>query len=65
MQVMVEVTDEIRREAEKRGQPIVDFVDTLVRKGMEAIQGRVSFDSAIERIRALRSAAPIPPLPKR
>jgi len=40
MQVMVEVTDEIRREAEKRGQPI-------------------------ERIRALRSAAPIPPLPKR
>ena len=53
------------REAEKRGQPIVDFVDTLVRKGMEAIQGRVSFDSAIERIRALRSAAPIPPLPKR
>ena len=65
MQVMVEVTDEIRREAEKRSLPVVDFVDTLVRKGMEAIQGRVSFDSAIERIRALRSAAPIPPLPKR
>jgi hypothetical protein len=65
MQVMVEVTDEIRREAEKRSLPVVDFVDTLVRKGMEAIQGRVSFDSAIERIRALRSSAPISPSPQR
>ena len=58
MQVSVEVTDEMRREAEARGLPIVDFVENLVARGLEDLRDRSQVNSAIERIRALRSPAP-------
>jgi hypothetical protein len=56
MQVIVEVSDEIRREAVARGLPLVDFVEMLVTKGMESLADKGARDSAIERIRALHSA---------
>jgi ACT domain-containing protein len=60
MQVTVDVTDEIRREAESRGLPVIDFVEMLVQEGLNRVLVRPVVDTAIERIRALRSAAPIP-----
>lgn len=54
MQVSVDITDEMRREAEARGIPIVDYVELLIVKGREALIGSAVFSTAIERIRALR-----------
>ncbi|HEV2484376.1 MAG TPA: hypothetical protein VGT08_02495 [Terracidiphilus sp.] len=56
MQVTVTVSDAIVREAGARGLPVIDFVESLIDKGMSAAQGRPVLDSAMERIRALRSA---------
>jgi hypothetical protein len=58
MQVTVTVSDAIVREAGVRGLPIVDFVESLIDKGLTAAQGRPVLDSAMERIRALRAASP-------
>ncbi|HEY6490012.1 MAG: hypothetical protein WCC26_07350 [Terracidiphilus sp.] len=55
MQVSVDVTDEMRREAEARGLPVVDYVDLLLVKGHQALMEGGALSSAIERIRALRS----------
>jgi hypothetical protein len=38
MQVSVDVTDEMRREAESRGMPIIDYVDFLIAKGRPGLQ---------------------------
>jgi hypothetical protein len=57
MQVTVTVSDIIVREAGIRGLPVIDFVESLIDKGMSAAQGRPVLDSAMARIRALRSAA--------
>ena len=57
MHVSVEVTDLMRREAEQRGLPIVDFVEMLVGKGMEVLLDNATVVSAIDRIRALRTPA--------
>jgi hypothetical protein len=54
MQVSVDVTDEMRREAESRGIPIIDFVDFLIAKGRQAMVDGAAVSSAMERIRALR-----------
>ncbi|HWA94674.1 MAG TPA: hypothetical protein VG844_08725 [Terracidiphilus sp.] len=54
MQVPVEVTAEIRSEAEARGLPIVDYIELLVARGRQALQGNENVNSALERIRALR-----------
>jgi hypothetical protein len=54
MQVTVTVSDAIVREAGVRGLPVIHFVESLVDKGMNAVQGRPVLDSAMERIRALR-----------
>jgi heme O synthase-like polyprenyltransferase len=56
MQVTVTVSDAIVREAGARGLPVVDFLESLIDKGMNATQGRPVLDSAMERIRALRVA---------
>jgi hypothetical protein len=56
MQVTVTVSDTIVREAGIRGLPVIDFVESLIDKGLSAAQGRPVLDSAMERIRALRSA---------
>ena len=57
MQVTVTVSDAIVREAGVRGLPVIDFVESLIDKGLSAAQGRPVLDSAMERIRALREAA--------
>ena len=54
MQVTVTVSDAIVREAGVHGFPVIDFVESLIDKGMNAAQGRPVLDSAMERIRALR-----------
>jgi hypothetical protein len=57
MQVAVEVTDEIRREAEARGLPIIDYVEMLVARGQKSLEDESAVAGAIERIRALRASA--------
>jgi hypothetical protein len=61
MQVTVTVSDAIVREAGVRGLPVIDFVESLIDKGMRTAQGRPVLDSAMERIRALREAATTKP----
>ena len=56
MQIPVEVTDEMRREAESRGLPLIDYVDYLVARGRRALQDESALNGAIERIRMLRSS---------
>jgi hypothetical protein len=56
VQVEVTVSDAIIREAAARGLPIVDFVESLIDQGMSAASKPPVLNSAIERIRGLRSA---------
>ncbi len=60
MQISVDVTDELRREAESRGLPVIDFVEMLIAKGRQAMQDESAVSSAIERIRALRATVAAP-----
>jgi hypothetical protein len=53
MQVSVDVTDEMRREAETRGLPIIDYVELLIDKGRKSMGEGAAVSSAMERIRAL------------
>lgn len=55
MQITVTVSDSIVREAASRGIPAVDFVESLIDKGMATVIERPELSSAIERIRALRA----------
>jgi predicted DsbA family dithiol-disulfide isomerase len=55
MQVTVTVSDTIVREAGVRGLPVIDFVESLIDKGMKGAKEPPVLTSAIERIRALRS----------
>jgi len=60
MQISVTVSDAIVREAGARGLPVVDFIESLIDKGMlGAAESREKpvLTSAIDRIRALRSTA--------
>ncbi len=58
MQVTVTVSDAIVREATAHSLPVVDFVESLIDKGMLAASEPPVLDNAIERIRRLRSATP-------
>lgn len=60
MQVQVEVSEAIRREAEERKMPVIDYIDLLIDKGRKALEDGVAVSSAIERIRALRVDGPGP-----
>lgn len=60
MQVLVDVTDEMRREAESRGLAIVDYIELVIEKGRVVLSSGMAVTSAIERIRALRSGDPHP-----
>ena len=60
MQVSVDVTDEMRREAEARDLPVIDYVEMLIAKGRRVLDDDPAVASAIERIRALRASAPRP-----
>ena len=57
MQITVTVSDEVVREAGSRGLPVIDFIETLIDNGMTAVKERPVLNSAMERIRALRSTA--------
>jgi hypothetical protein len=57
MQVTVTISDAIVREAGVRGLQVIDFVESLIDKGMSAAEGRPMLDGAMERIRALRAVA--------
>jgi hypothetical protein len=57
MQITVTVSDAIVREAGARGLAVIDFVESLIDKGMLAPKEQPVLSSAIERIRALRSTA--------
>ncbi|MGA2651159.1 MAG: hypothetical protein ABSF28_11580 [Terracidiphilus sp.] len=57
MQITVTVSDEIIREAGSRGLPVIDFLETLIDKGFNAVKERPVLNDAMERIRALRSPA--------
>jgi hypothetical protein len=57
MQVTVTVPEAIVRDAGTQGLSVVEYIESLIDKGMSAVQGRPVLDSAMERIRALRSAA--------
>jgi|HubBroStandDraft_1064217.scaffolds.fasta_scaffold1268081_1 hypothetical protein len=57
MLITLTVSDDIVREAGDRGLPVIDFVESLIDKGMMASKEQPPVMlSAIERIRALRSA---------
>lgn len=55
MQVSVEISGDIRSEAEARGLPLVDYIEMLIARGRQAMQGSENVSSALERIRALRT----------
>lgn len=57
MQLTVTVSDDLAEEAQTRGLPVTDFVESLIDKGIRAAQGRPELAAAMERMRALRSAA--------
>jgi hypothetical protein len=57
MQVTVTISDAIVREAGTRGLPVIDFVESMIDKGMLATSEPPVLDDAIERIRRLRSKA--------
>ncbi|HUX45862.1 MAG TPA: hypothetical protein VMV57_14030 [Terracidiphilus sp.] len=54
MQVSLDVTDEMRREAEARGLPVIDYLELLLARGRQALKEESAFSGAMERIRALR-----------
>jgi hypothetical protein len=56
MQITLTVSDAIVREAGVRGLPVVDFVESLIDKSMLTLKEPADLNSAIERIRALRTA---------
>jgi hypothetical protein len=58
MQISVDVTEEMRREAELRELPIIDYVEILLERGRQALQDDSVLSNAIERIRALRATTP-------
>lgn len=60
MQVAVDVTDEMRREAEARDMPVIDYVEMLIASGRRALEDDPAVARAMERIRALRTNAPRP-----
>ncbi len=55
MQVTVTISDDIVREAARRGLQVTEFVEKLVDKGFEYARDNETVSSAIERIRALRA----------
>jgi hypothetical protein len=60
MQITVTVSDAVVRESGVRGLSIIEFIESLIDKGMLESQGtkeKPVLNSAIERIRALRTTA--------
>ncbi len=57
MLVTVTISDEILREAQDRGMAVVEFVESLIDKGMTETMNHPALNSAMERIRELRTSA--------
>jgi hypothetical protein len=57
MQITVTVSDAIVREAATRSLSVIDFVESMIDKGMLAAPEAPVLDSAIDRIRRLRAGA--------
>jgi len=51
------ISDDIVREAGARGLPVVDFIESLIDRGMLESKEKPILSSAMERIRALRTSA--------
>jgi hypothetical protein len=58
MLVTVTISDEIVRESQDRGLSVVEFVESLIDKGLATALNRPALHSAIERIRALSTPGP-------
>jgi hypothetical protein len=58
MQITVTVSDAIVREAAARNLSVIDFVESMIDKGMLAAPEAPILDSAIDRIRRLRAGTP-------
>lgn len=56
MQISITIPEEVLRAAEAREVPTIEFVEMLIQRGMESLSPRPTLNSAIERIRALRSS---------
>jgi beta-lactam-binding protein with PASTA domain len=57
MQVTVTISDGIIREAAYRGMNVIEYVESLIDKGLQ-LQTRPALNSAIDRIRAIRMGEP-------
>ena len=57
MQITVTVSEEIVRAAQDRNMAVIDFVEILIDKGLDVVLQHPALNSAIDRIRALRSSA--------
>ena len=55
MQVTVTISDAIVREAATRNLSVIDFVESMIDKGIAAAPEAPDLDSAIDRIRRLRA----------
>lgn len=60
MMITVTVSDEIVREAQNRNMQVTEFVEMLIDKGREVATQRPAVNSAMERIRALRTPSIAP-----
>ena len=56
MFVTLTVREEIVRLAQEQGTPVVELIEQLIDKGLGTYKGRETVDSALDRIRALRSS---------
>jgi hypothetical protein len=57
MQITLTISDEIVREAGLRNLPVVDFVESLIDKGLATEKEPKLLSNAMERIRVLRSSS--------
>lgn len=61
MIISIAISDAVIRVAHEKGQSVEEFVEALIDKGMATTTGRPVVSDAMERIRALRTTAPIDP----
>ena len=63
MQITVQVSETIRREAEMQCIPVVDFYALLIDRGLESVCGREEPNAILARICALRPKGETTPEP--
>jgi len=56
MVVTLTVREDIVRMAQEQGTPVVELIEQLIDRGLSTYKGRETVDSALDRIRALRSS---------